>query len=229
MKLLLGEPVATSILNGLKNHFNPINKYTIAILQVGKNVASDLYIKNKIKICKSMGIKTLVQQLNTNVTNSSLINKIKSLNNNNKINGILIHLNLPKHINEVEVLSTISPNKDIDCLNPINVGNLFLLKNKNNFFAPCTTTAILKIFEYYKINLNGKHIVVLGRSNIVTKPLFNLLLLQDATITICHSKTKNLKSITNMADILITAISKPNFINSSFIKTDAIVIDVSTN
>ncbi|MGL4874790.1 MAG: bifunctional 5,10-methylenetetrahydrofolate dehydrogenase/5,10-methenyltetrahydrofolate cyclohydrolase, partial [Clostridium sp.] len=165
-------------------------------------------------------------QMDENVEESTIIEKIKNLNKDESVSGIMVLLPLPRDLNEEKIVNTISSEKDIDCLTRKSVGKLYLGEKTLN---PCTPLSIMTLLESYKVNLEGKEVVVLGRSNIVGKPVAQLLLNKNATVTICHSKTRNLKEICKRADILIVAIGKPKFITNEYVKKDAIVIDVGTS
>ncbi len=190
---------------------------------VGDDSASKVYVRNKSKACEKVGVEYEEFLLDSNITEKELFDLIDKLNKDKTINGILLQSPIPKHLDQNKAFSKIIPEKDVDGFNPINVGNLCI---GNDGFISCTPFGIMKIFEYYDIELEGKNAVVLGRSNIVGKPMMQCLLSKNATVTVCHSKTKNLKEITKNADILISAIGKPNFVKEDMVKDGAIVIDV---
>ena len=225
--LLDGKNLAKKIRNELKQKIKTLySTPCLAVVLVGNDPASKLYVNNKKKYCEEVGIKSSIIKLESNIKETDLIKKIKQLNKDKNINGILVQLPLPKHINEFKIIESINPIKDVDGFNAYNKG---LLNIGKPFFIPCTPLGILKLLNEYKIDLKGKHAVIVGRSNIVGKPLLNLLLNHDATVSICHSNTKNLKEITQSADILIVSIGKPKFITSDFVKKGAAVIDVGIN
>lgn len=195
----------------------------LAVMLVGDDVASSIYVGKKEKMCESIGIRSLVKKYENSVTEKSLIDDIMSLNEDNNIDGILIQLPLPAHIDQKNIINHVLPDKDVDGFHPVNVGNLFL---GYDTFVPCTPLGIIKMLEHYKIDIKSKRVVILGRSNIVGKPLIPLFMQKDATITVCHSKTLNLADIACGADILISAIGRPNYVNKNFVKEGAVVIDV---
>lgn len=198
----------------------------LAVILVGEDKASKVYVKNKSKSCEQVGVEFEEYLFNENITQEDLIKKINELNDDDTVTGILLQSPIPRHLNEQEAFNAISPKKDVDGFNAINVGNLSLGKD---CFISCTPYGIIKILEEYKIDLEGKYAVIIGRSNIVGKPMAQCLLEKNATVTICHSKTKNLQSITKQADILIVAMGKAKFITKEFVKEGAIVIDVGIN
>lgn len=198
---------------------------SLVVIQVGNDPASTVYIKNKKKLCEEVGI-TCIHQKYEKIDEKSLIKEIEKLNKNNQITGILVQLPLPKNINETNIIETIAPEKDVDGLTSKNIGKLF---SKQKGLIPCTALGVLKILEETKEPLEGKNIVIVGRSKLVGLPLLALLLNKNATVTICHSKTKNLEETTSKADILIVAIGKKEFITKKYIKKDAIIIDVGIN
>jgi methylenetetrahydrofolate dehydrogenase (NADP+)/methenyltetrahydrofolate cyclohydrolase len=203
-----------------------IEVLNLAIIQIGDDYASSIYIKNKIKYCYDFGINVKHIKLENNTQEEYMINLIQDLNQNIYIHGILLQLPIAKEINLNKILNFIDAKKDVDGFNIINLGNIFL---GNNTLAPCTTKGILYILEHLKIKIEGLNVVILGRSNIVGKPLAIQLINLGATVSICNSKTNNLKYYTKNADILIVAIGQNKFINSNFIKQDAIIIDVGIN
>jgi len=222
-----GKQISKDIKDEIKSSVNRLrvqDKYIhLAVVQVGHNPASTTYVKNKKNACIYTGIQYTDYNLDETTTEYELINIIRCLNDNDDINGILVQLPLPSHINEERILSVILPEKDVDCFHPVNVGNLVIGKGK---FLPCTPAGIIELLHRSNIEIEGKECVIIGRSNIVGKPMATLMLQENATVTICHSKTKNLKEITKRADILIVAIGKPEFITADYVKPGATVIDV---
>lgn len=198
----------------------------LAVIVVGYNKASLKYVSFKEKACKELGIESMIFKLPENTDEINLIKLIEELNNNQRINGILIQLPLPSHLDQNVILEKISPFKDVDGFTPYCLGRLL---TDNPLFIPCTPKGVLKMFDEYKIALEGKHAVVVGRSIIVGKPLSLLLLRKNATVSICHSRTRNLTEITKKADILCVAIGKERFISADMIKEGAVVIDIGIN
>lgn len=206
----------------------------LATILVGKNVASQMYIKSKIRACETAGIESFHYNLDEDSSEKEVINLIKNLNNDAKIDGILLQLPLPENKNVRECIGAISPLKDVDGLHPFNVGSLSLSKNwseiiEKNILVSCTPLGIIHLLHKSNIKIEGKTVVVIGRSNLVGKPLSMLLLASDATVVVAHSRTENLREICKRADILVVAVGKPNFINKDFIKNGATVIDVGIN
>lgn len=199
---------------------------TLAVLLVGENPASQVYVRNKIKACEYVGIKSLSYYLPENVTENEVKELVLSLSNDNSVNGILVQLPLPKGIDEDAILNLIPAEKDVDGFSSENVGNLLLGKETT---VACTPFGVMKLLEEYNVDLTGKNAVVIGRSNIVGKPMAMLLLQKNATVTVCHSKTKNLSSIVANADVVVAAIGKPNFVTSDMVKDGAVVVDVGIN
>lgn len=195
----------------------------MAVIQVGNDPASSVYVNNKKKACEYIGIQSLAYELAEETTQEELLDLIQELNQKPEVNGILVQLPLPKHIDEEKVLLAIDPAKDVDGFHPVNVGNLSIGRPG---FVSCTPAGIIQLLKRSGIAIEGKECVVLGRSNIVGKPMAMLLLRENGTVTVCHSRTKNLKEITKRADILIVAIGKPKFVDASFVKEGAVVIDV---
>ena len=198
----------------------------LAVILVGNDKPSQIYVKNKSKACEEIGIKFEEYLLDENITQKELINLIEKLNKDNTIHGILLQSPIPEQLDINEAFRKISPEKDVDGFNPVNVGKLVL---NQDTFVSCTPYGIMKMFEAYNIDLTGKNVTIIGRSNIVGKPLIQCCLNKNATVTICHSKTKELKEHTKKADILIAAIGKSKFITEDMVKKDAIVIDVGIN
>ena len=198
----------------------------LAVILVGNDKPSQIYVKNKSKACEEIGIKFEEYLLDENITQKELINLIEKLNKDNTIHGILLQSPIPEQLDINEAFRKILPEKDVDGFNPVNVGKLVL---NQETFVSCTPYGIMKMFEAYNIDLTGKNVTIIGRSNIVGKPLIQCCLNKNATVTICHSKTKELKEHTKKADILIVAIGKSKFITEDMVKKDAIVIDVGIN
>ena len=199
---------------------------TLAVIQVGGDLASGVYVNNKKKACAYVGIHSLSYELDEDTTQEELLALIRELNNRNDVNGILVQLPLPKHIDENLVIQTIDPGKDVDGFHPQSVGALSIGQKG---FVSCTPAGIIELLKRSQIEIQGKECVIIGRSNIVGKPMALLMLRENGTVTICHSKTKNLKEVTKRADILVAAIGKPKFITKDYIKEGAVVIDVGMN
>lgn len=227
MELLNGKVLSDMIKDDLKKVVSEMKshgqKVCLAVIQVGNDSASSMYVNNKEKACKYIGIDSNIYRLSEDIEQDTLIDMINNLNHVDSVNGILVQLPLPKHLDTQAILATINPEKDVDGFHAHNVGNMFL---GNKSLISCTPLGILKILQHYNIDIAGKECVVVGRSNIVGKPMAMLLLQNDGTVTVCHSKTKNLKEICKRADILVCAIGKPKFFNHEYIKEGAVVIDV---
>ena len=198
----------------------------LAVVLVGNDPASAVYVRNKHKACLDAGIESYVITMPEDTKESDLIAKIDELNADKKVNGILVQLPLPKHICEDNIINRISPEKDVDAFHPANVGKILI---GNYDFLPCTPAGIMDLLAYYNIEIEGKECVVLGRSNIVGKPMSLLLLGKNGTVTICHSRTKELAEITKRADIIVVAIGKPEFLTADMVKPGAVVVDVGIN
>ena len=196
---------------------------TLAVIQVGNDPASSVYVNNKKKACEYIGIRSLAYELPEETTEEELLALIEKLNKDDTVNGILVQLPVPKHIDEEKIIKTISPKKDVDGFHPENVGNLV---TGGAGFVSCTPAGIIQLLKRSGISIEGKNCVVIGRSNIVGKPMALLMLRENATVTVAHSRTKDLKSICKQADILIVAIGKPRFITADYVKEGAGVIDV---
>lgn len=226
--LLKGKELAQKIREDIKKEVLNLNiKPSIAVIVVGDNPASKVYVNKKKEAAAEAGMSSFIIQLDKNIKHQELEQKIELLNQDASINAILVQLPLPEHINTDDIIQKISPEKDVDGFHPLNAGKLFT--GLKPYAVPCTPAGIIKILEEYNINVESKNVVVAGRSNIVGKPLACLLLNKNATVTICHSKTKNLKEITSQADILVSAIGKPAFIKADNVKEGAVVIDVGIN
>ena len=195
----------------------------LAVIQVGKDPASTVYVNNKKKACEYIGIKSLSYELPEEATEQELLSIVEELNGRDDVDGILVQLPLPEHMNEDKVLLAIAPEKDVDGFHPINVGNLSIGRPG---YVSCTPEGIIQLLKRSGIEIEGKECVVLGRSNIVGKPMAMLLLRENGTVTVCHSRTRNLKEITRRADILVVAVGKPRFVDAEYVKKGAIVVDV---
>ena len=198
----------------------------LSVILVGEDPASQIYVKNKIKFSKEIGIDSEVIRYPENIQEKIVLDKIIELNKNQKVSGILVQLPLPQHINKQKVIETILPEKDVDGFHPINVGNL---SSGYDSKIPCTPLGCLILLKEVEKNLSGKHVVIIGRSNLNGKPMAQLLLRENCTVTITHSKTKDLKSECNKADIIIAAVGKPKLVKGDWVKKNAIVIDVGIN
>lgn len=228
--LLDGKKISKKIKDNLKLEVSKLNLKGIfpklAVIMVGTDPASSIYVKNKSNACKYIGIEFEEFLLNDNIEEKELFDLIDSLNKDDKVTGILLQAPIPKHLDINKAFERISPEKDVDGFNPINVGKLSI---GIDTFISCTPLGIMKIFEEYNIDLEGKNAVVLGRSNIVGKPMAQCLLSKNATVTICHSKTKNIENILKNADIIIVAVGKPKIVKEEMVKDGAIIIDVGIN
>jgi methylenetetrahydrofolate dehydrogenase (NADP+)/methenyltetrahydrofolate cyclohydrolase len=226
--VLEGAPSAKSIIDGLSNkikHYLGLGKRkpALAVLLIGNDQASEVYVKNKIKACGDIGIESHLQKYAANTDKSQILECLSKLNEDDTIDGILVQLPLPSHLPTEEVLDAISPYKDVDGLHPYNLGLLF---GGRKGLQPCTPKGIMALLADYKIPIAGKHAVVVGRSNLVGKPIAALLLQQHATVTICHSKTNNLPAICKEADILVVAAGQKQLVDKHWIKPGACIIDV---
>ena len=234
-KIIDGKLIANKLKHDLKNEIIQLKqKYNkvpgLAVVQVGNVAASSVYVNAKTKSANEVGINVIDHHLDDNVTEDELINLIKKLNTHNEVDGILVQLPLPKHIDEQIILDTIHPSKDADGFHPLNVGKLSTSsKNENNLLIPCTPLGCILMLKSLNLELKGKNAVVIGRSNIVGKPMAQLLLKESCTVTIAHSKTENLEKICSTADILVAAVGKPEIVKENWVKENAIVIDVGIN
>ena len=225
--IINGKEIAQTIKDEMRLEVEELKKVgkscCLAVIQVGNDPASSVYVSNKKKACEYIGIDSLSFELPEETTEEELLQVIDKLNMDEAVHGILCQLPLPRHINEKTILNRISPKKDVDGFHPQNVGALVV----GDFgFVSCTPAGIIELLKRSNVEIEGKNCVVIGRSNIVGKPMALLMLRENATVTICHSKTKNLKDICKEADILIVAIGKPKYVNKDYIKTGAVVIDV---
>lgn len=225
-----GKELAKKIRANLKIECEELKKKNInsklAVIMVGEDPASKVYVRNKSKACEDVGIEYEEYLLDINTTQKDLIELIEKLNNDKTVNGILLQSPIPSNLDINEAFRTISSEKDVDGFNPVNVGKLVL---NQDTFVSCTPYGIMKMFEEYNIDLAGKNVVILGRSNIVGKPLIHCCLNKNATVTSCHSKTQNLAQKAKEADVLISAIGKANFVTADMVKDGAVVIDVGIN
>lgn len=230
MQLIDGKTISAKVKEEVKNEAAQLTEKGVvpclAVILVGDDKASQTYVNSKEKACKACGIRSLKYTLEANTGESALIDLIQSLNENDEVDGILVQLPLPKHIDENKILEKISCKKDVDGFHAVNVGRLV---SGLDGFVPCTPCGIMRLFKEYGIEVSGKNAVVIGRSNIVGKPMANLLLNANATVTVTHSKTQNLAKITKDADIIVVAIGKPNFLKTDMVKNGAVVIDVGIN
>ena len=201
-------------------------KVGLAVVIVGNNPASRVYVNNKKKACEAVGFQSYEYALDENTTEEQLLDLVNVLNRDDRVNGILVQLPLPGHISEKAVINAISPDKDVDAFHPVNVGKIMI---GDYSFLPCTPAGVMRLIESTGVDISGKHCVVIGRSNIVGKPQAMLLLQKNGTVTICHSKTQNLKEICQSADILVAAVGRPNFVTGDMVKEGAVVIDVGIN
>ena len=230
-KIIDGKKIASQILEELKlkiEKSSKQNKIGLSFVLVGDNPASKTYVKMKKNACKKVGIKSYDLILKDTISEKDLISEIKKLNNNPNIHGILVQMPLPNHINTQNIINAIDPKKDVDGFHPLNIGKLLL--GEEDIFYPCTPYGVKILLEKSNIDLSNKHVVILGRSNIVGKPLFSILIQKkegcNATVTMAHSRTKNLEKFTLQADVLICAMGRARFIKKEMIKKDAIIIDV---
>lgn len=230
MKIIDGKLVAAAIREEMLEEIAALKEQGItpglAVVIVGEDPASQSYVRSKEKSCNKLGMYSEKHALAVETSEIELLTLIDQLNKNPKIHGILVQLPVPEHIDSMKVIEAIDPKKDVDGFHPINVGKLSIGQEG---MKPCTPYGVIKLLEYYKIPIEGKHAVVLGRSNIVGKPAAQLLLQKNATVTICHSRTKDLKKVLKSADILIVAIGKPHFVKKEMVKEGAVVIDVGIN
>ncbi|MBQ5996185.1 MAG: bifunctional methylenetetrahydrofolate dehydrogenase/methenyltetrahydrofolate cyclohydrolase FolD [Clostridia bacterium] len=229
-RLIDGREVSASVKRRVADEVAELNKNGIevglAVIIVGNNPASRTYVNNKKKACAEAGINSYEYALPEDTTTDELLSLIRELNRDSKINGILCQLPLPEGLDEKKVIETISPEKDVDAFHAVNTGHIMI---GDYTFLPCTPAGITEMLDYYNIDVEGKHCVVIGRSNIVGKPMAMLLLKRNGTVTVCHSKTVDLAGYTRQADILVAAIGKPYFVTADMVKDGAVVIDVGMN
>ena len=230
-EIIDGKFVSSVMRDSLKDKVASFNAETgksvgLAVILVGNNPASAVYVRNKHRACQQVGIDSYQIEMPEDTTEEELLSKIDELNSDDKVNGILVQLPLPGHISEEKVIERISPLKDVDAFHPSNVGRIMI---GNYTFLPCTPAGIIALLDYYKVEIAGKRCVVIGRSNIVGKPMSLLLTECNGTVTLCHSKTQSLKEITLRADIVVVAIGRPFFLTADMVKEGAVVIDVGIN
>lgn len=232
MKILDGKYVSQKVRDSIKKEITEIKKQIkkvpgLAVIQAGDNLASKIYVNSKIKQCAEVGIQSKNFIMSSDVTERELLDKIEDLNKDDSVDGILVQLPLPDHINTPKIIEAIDITKDVDGFKPENLGKVVL--GDETALISCTPAGILTLLKEYEIPLEGKDIVVIGRSNIVGKPMTALLINEGATVTVCNSRTKNLAEKTKVADVIIVAIGKANFLKGNMIKNDAIIIDVGIN
>lgn len=229
-KIIDGKVISASVKERVKAEVSALKEKGInvglAVIIVGEDPASKVYVANKKKACENLGIISEEYALPETTTNEELLALIEELNNKPSINGILCQLPLPRHLDEKLIINSIDPEKDVDAFHPFNVGKIMI---GDFYFLPCTPAGVMEMLKYENIEVEGKNCVVIGRSNIVGKPMNMLLLHQNGTVTVCHSKTKNLKEICRNADILVAAVGRPKFVTEDMVKEGAVVIDVGIN
>ena len=225
-----GKEVSASVREQISAEVAELKKQNIvpglAVIIVGNDPASRVYVNNKKKGCEQTGMNSFEYAMPENTTTEELISLIETLNGDEKVDGILCQLPVPPQIDEEKVLNAISPDKDVDAFHPVNCGKVM---TGDYTFAPCTPAGMVEMLKYYNIPVSGKHCVIIGRSNIVGKPMAMLMLKNNATVTVCHSKTENLKEITKQADILVAAVGRPKFVTADMVKNGAVVLDVGIN
>lgn len=227
MKLLDGKAVSARLMEEMAKEVESLSvKPCLAVILVGDDPASRVYVNNKKKGCEKLGIRSLEYTMPKETTQEQLLELIDALNEDQNVHGILVQLPLPKHLDEKTVIRSIRPEKDVDAFHPVNVGKIMI----GDFdFLPCTPAGIMELIAESGTDLTGKECVVIGRSNIVGKPMAMLLLHKNATVTICHSKTRDLKEVTRRADVLVAAVGIPNFVTADMVRPGAVVIDVGIN
>ena len=231
MVLIDGKKVSGQIRNRLAEEVKELKKKTgktpgLATVLVGDDPASAVYVRNKNKICGELGFQSFEQKLSADTSEEQLLQLVGELNSNKDIHGILVQLPLPDQIDSEKILQAIDPKKDVDGFHPVNVGKLVV---GNALLTPCTPTGIIELLDHYDIEISGKHAVIIGRSNIVGKPVSMLLLQRNATITICHSRTQDLEELTRSADIIVAAVGRANFVTEEMVSEGTVVIDVGIN
>ncbi len=229
-KIIDGKAVSAYVKEQVKNEVAELSKSgsvpALAVIIVGDDPASKVYVGNKKKACEMTGMRSVEYALPAETTEEELLELIDKLNKDKEINGILCQLPVPGHINEDKIIDAIAPEKDVDGFSAVNVGRIWLGKYE---ISPCTPMGVIELLDYYDIPLEGKNCVIVGRSNIVGKPMAALLLERNATVTVCHSRTKDLASFTKNADVIVAAVGRANFITADMVKEGAVVIDVGIN
>ncbi len=227
-EIIDGKAISKKVLEELKTEVDKLKEKNIipclAVILIGSDPASKIYVKNKENACNKIGVESKQYNLDENIKEEELLDLINKLNNDDSIDGILLQSPIPKHLNIARAFAKIAPNKDVDGFNPVNVG---MLSMGFPVFIPCTPLGVMRLLKEYNIEIEGKNCTVIGRSNIVGKPMSALMLNKNATVTTCHSKTKDLKEVLLNSDIIVSAVGKPEFITSDMIKKDAVLIDVA--
>ena len=232
MTIIDGKALSDKILKEIENEHSELQakvgrKAGLAVIIVGENPASQIYVRNKIRACERVGFHSETIRLDENITEESLLLEIKKLNNDNNIDGILVQLPIPKHINELKVINAISAEKDVDGFHTTNIGKMMI--GDETGFLPCTPAGVIQMFEEYNIDLEGKDVLVIGQSNIVGKPMTLLLINKRATVQVCNSKTKNLPEKLQKADVVVAAAGSPKLVKGSDVKEGVVVIDIGIN
>lgn len=226
-QIIDGKKISAEIKDELKQEVAAMKaegkEIALAVIQVGEDPASSVYVRNKKKACEYIGIKSVSYEIPEDSTQQELLDLVEKCNKDPEINGILVQLPLPGHMNEDAVIHAIDPKKDVDGFHPVSVGNMVI---GNDGFLPCTPAGIIELLKRSGVEISGEECVVVGRSNIVGKPMSMLLLRENGTVTVCHSRTRNLREVCSRADILVVAVGKPKFIDSSYVKQGAVIIDV---
>ncbi len=229
-RIINGKEISAAVKARIKDEVSLLKEKGIsvglAVILVGDNSASKVYVANKKKACEELGIVSYEYLLPAETTSKELLSLVDKLNNDNNVNGILCQLPLPSHLDEGEVIRAINPQKDVDAFHPVNVGKIMI---GDYDFLPCTPAGVMEMLHYCDISVSGKECVVIGRSNIVGKPMSMLLLHENATVTVCHSRTKELTMVTRRADVLVSAVGKAGFVTRDMVKPGAVVIDVGMN
>ena len=227
MNIIDGKAISNEIQDNIRKEVELLDKKPgLAVILVGEDSASKVYVNNKEKMCKKLGINSFVYRLPEDTSEKELLDLIEKLNNDSDVDGILLQHPVPSQIDEMKAFCAISPMKDVDGFNIVNRGKLAVGEDA---FVACTPLGVVEMIRHEGITIKGKHCVIIGRSNIVGKPLYELMLRENATVTVCHSKTTNLKDICRTADILVAAIGKPKFVTEDMVKDGAVVIDVGIN
>ena len=232
MTIIDGKALSEKVLKEIEKEHSELEKKVgrkagLAVIIVGENPASQIYVRNKIRACEKVGFHSETIRLDENITEENLLSEIKKLNNNSNIDGILVQLPIPKHIDGLKIINAISVEKDVDGFHTTNIGKMMI--GDETGFLPCTPAGVVQMFEEYKIDLEGKDVLVIGQSNIVGKPMTLLLIKKRATVQVCNSKTKNLSEKLQKADVVVAAAGSPKLVKASDVKEDVVVIDVGIN